>query len=198
MLPQDRQRVPKNPWLDYLEGNNPAYPEIALRGDLATVRSRVLGMREDTTTPDTRLSDDPMLYNPATVGALVELMMGGLPPGASGKVLHARLRYFDPDLRRAGIPEDVAALVQQMTADSVTLTLVNINQLTPRTVLVQTGAYGEHQCLHVDGGEKNVIIGKPYFQVRLGPGAGGTLVIRLKRYANRPTLDFPWDRKLTE
>jgi hypothetical protein len=196
MMPEDRQRVPENSWLDYLEGNKPEYPNSALRSDLAAVRVRVQGMREDSTTPDTRLSDDPMLYNPATVGALIELMLGGLHPGASGKVLHARVRYFDPERRRAGIPEDVAALVERMTSDSVTLILVNINQVTPRTVLVQTGAYGEHQCVNVKCGDKTVAIDKPYFQVRLGPGAGGTLVIQMKRYANRPALAFPWDRTL--
>ena len=48
-------------------------------------------MREDQTTPDTRLADDPMKYNPAKVGALRELMLAGIYSGKHGSVLHARL-----------------------------------------------------------------------------------------------------------
>ena len=61
-------------------------------------------MRRDPTTPDTRLADDPMAYNPATVGTLVHLMLGGLPPKHQGEVLQARVRYFDPIRRRPACP----------------------------------------------------------------------------------------------
>ncbi|MEG8054937.1 hypothetical protein QP185_20040 [Sphingomonas aerolata] len=30
--------------------------------------------------------------------------------------------------------------------------------------------------------------------IRLEPGAGARLSLRMRRYANRPTLAFPWDR----
>src|SRR6185295_9758745 len=119
--------------------------ETALRRDLARIRQRVAGLREDPTTPDTRLADDPMKYNPASVHALLALTMGGVHPGVGGNSLVARLRYFDADRRRPGLPDDVAALVEKLTADSATLTLVNVSQLEPRAVIVQGGAYGEHQ-----------------------------------------------------
>jgi hypothetical protein len=32
------------------------------------------------------------------------------------------------------------------------------------------------------------------FTVRLAPGAGATLTLAMKRYANQPTAKFPWDR----
>ena len=32
------------------------------------------------------------------------------------------------------------------------------------------------------------------FTVRLAPGAGATLMLAMKRYANPPTAKFPWDR----
>ena len=94
---------------------NPGYPEAALRGEFAALRRKVEAMRLDTTTPDTRLADDPMAFNPATVDVLVQLMLGGLPPKHQGEILHARLRYFDPVRRRPGLPEDVAALVETLT-----------------------------------------------------------------------------------
>lgn len=130
MRHEDRLRVPRNPWLDFLDAKNAEYPETALRSEFARIRQRVESMREDRTTPDTRLSDDPMQFNPASVSSLIELMMGGIHPGNKGSVLHCRVRYFDPVARRAGIPDDVAALVEKLSADEVTLSLVNLNQLT--------------------------------------------------------------------
>jgi hypothetical protein len=191
---KDRARVPPNAWLEFLEGRNPTHPERALRADFETIRRKVAGMRADATTPDTRLADDPMKFNPATVDTLNQLMQAGLDPGRGGGPLHCRLRYFDPARRRAGIPEDVAALVDRMTGDHVAVTLVNVNQLEPRTVVVQTGAYAEHQCVRVETSGKQVPVGKPSFTVRLAPGAGTRLVIYTQRYAGDPTLTFPWDR----
>jgi hypothetical protein len=194
MDPRDRKRVKDADWVRYLQGSNPAYPEQSFRQDLATIRNRMERLREDPTTPDTRLADDPKKYSPAMVESLIELMLGGLPPGKKGVLLHSRLRYFDPERRRAGIPEDVAALVEQMTADQIVLNLVNVSQLTPHTVVVQGGAYGEHQIQSVELDGQPISIGASHFTVRLAPGAGDRLVIKTKRYANQPTLAFPWDR----
>ena len=46
--------------------------------------------------------------NPAATDSLVRLMFGALVPGREGGLLNARVRYFDPVRRRAGVPEDVA------------------------------------------------------------------------------------------
>ena len=59
--------------------------------------------------------------------ALIRLTLGGLPPGRDGGLLNARLRYFDPARKRAGLPEDVGALVSRMTDTSAEVTLVNLN-----------------------------------------------------------------------
>jgi hypothetical protein len=192
--PKDRERAGNDPWLLYLEGNNPEYPERALRAEFASIREKIAGMREDPTTPDTRLADDPMEYNPASVGALRQLMLAGLDPGRGGALLHCRLRYFDPLRRRAGVPEDVAALIDTMTADRVAVTLVNVSQTQPRTLIVQAGAYAEHQCLRVQTQGQSIEIDVPSFTVHLAPGAGAQLTIHMERYSNRPTLSFPWDQ----
>ena len=128
----DLKWVPRSEWHDFLDGRNSRYPEQALRRDFARIRQRVKGMREDPTTPDTRLSDDPMGFNPASVDSLIHLMLGGVHPGHRGSPLYCRLRYFDPVNRRAGVPEGVAALVDKLTEDEVAVTLVNINQLVAR------------------------------------------------------------------
>src|SRR5262249_25242298 len=81
MASADRARVPSSPWLEFLEGKKADYPEQALRAELAVIRQRVAAMREDPTTPDTRLSDNPFPYRPAATEALTRLTLGGLPTG---------------------------------------------------------------------------------------------------------------------
>src|SRR5205809_2672068 len=104
---------------------------------MSRIRFRVSGLRKDPTTPDTRLADDPMKYNPASIHSLLSLAMGGVHPGVGGNSLVARLRYFDADRRRPGLPDDVAALIERFTADEAVVTLINVNQLDSRTVIVQ-------------------------------------------------------------
>jgi hypothetical protein len=151
-------------------------------------------MKQDKTTPDTRLADDPMKYNPASVSSLIHLMLGGIHPGHRGSILHCRVRYFDPVKRRAGIPDDVAALIEKMDGNSLTLTLVNVNQSESREVLLQGGAYAEHQFVSVSADGTTTPINAATLAVRLAPGSGQRLVFRMNRYANRPTMHFPWDR----
>ncbi len=192
MKSEDFARLGDDGWLAYLSGKLPDYPEAALRRDLDRVRDRVDAIRRDASTPDRRLADDPMANNPATIGALIELMLGGLTPLKNGSVLNCRLRYFDPAARRAGIPADVAALVEALSSDSASVTLVNVNQLEPRTVIIQAGAYAEHQIVSVTCGGKTVDVNAPNFTVRMAPGAGGKMTLQIRRYANQPTLKFPW------
>jgi hypothetical protein len=194
MKKRDLKWLPRNSWLEFLAGNNPNYPEQALRSDFSRIRQKNQLMRDDTTTPDTRLADDPMPMNPASISSLNQLMQGGIHPGHKGSILHCRVRYFDPVKRRAGISDDVAALVDSMSADGMTLTLVNTNQLEPREVLVQAGGYAEHQFLSVTNGNETVEVNDSVLRVRLAPGSGSRLTITMKRYANQPTMRFPWDR----
>jgi hypothetical protein len=191
MRDNDRSRVGQNDWLDFLAGKKPDYPEAELRADLGRIRERIAAMRDDATTPDTRLADDPMKYNPASVHALLALTMGGVHPGVGGNSLVARLRYFDVQKRRPGLPADVAALVTRLSADEADVTLVNVNQLEPRELIVQGGAYGEHTIVSATAGERNSSIDSGYVQVRLGPGAGGKLTLRFKRHANAPSFAAP-------
>ncbi|MGE5192726.1 MAG: hypothetical protein ACM3U2_09500, partial [Deltaproteobacteria bacterium] len=192
MKPADAARVGDNAWLQYLAGKQPAYPELALRRDLEHVRDRVAAIRRDTTTPDTRLADDPLQLNPASVGTLVELMLGGILPMRNGSVLNCRVRYFDPANRRAGIPVDVAALVDGLSADGTSLTLVNTNQLEPRAVVIQAGGYAEHQFVSATLDGKSTAVNGAHVTVRLAPGAGGKITLQMRRYVNQPTLQFPW------
>ncbi len=169
-------------------------PEKALKAAFSELRKRVERMRTDPTSPDTRLADWLLGFSPAQTNALTNLTLGGY--FANGRIwtLHSRLRYFDPDTRRSGLPDGVAALVEKLTGDSVTVTLVNTNQVEPRTVAVQAGGYAEHRFISVTQGGETTAIDHPYVTVRMEPGAGNRLTFKMKRYANRPTLAQPWQR----
>jgi hypothetical protein len=130
------------------------------------------------------------------VAALVHLTMGGPDPGGESHgplPLNVQVRHFDPENNRPGLPEDVGALVEHFDANSVTLTLVNANQLHERTVTVQMGAYGEHTATNVTVSGQTTVVGGPWFNVRLAPGSGETFRIGVRRYENMPTAAFPWD-----
>jgi hypothetical protein len=196
-------------WFDFLEGNDPDYPVRVLKDALARTRWNGQLIQQDKSTPDTRQADTPHFLPGSTAsdprspkgplgavggvtGALVNLTLGGSNPLWCGGLLFSELRYFDPERRRPGLPEDVAALVTRISAENVTVTLVNLNQTAARTAIVQTGAYGENACERVVFGKQSLPVGARWFEVALGPGAGGELIIYRKRLAAQPTFRFPW------
>ncbi len=192
--PEDLRRILPNPpdrrsvqgWIEFLQGNRPDYPVDALRQEQDDVR---------------RASDRSAKKasgfgaSPVAFEALANLTLGAANLYGSGDVLRSQVRYFDPDRRRAGLAEDVAALVETIGRDSVTLTLVNTNRSVPRRLIVQMGAYGEHQATSVRLGDRTLPVNASQFEVRLAAGAGERLVIGTRRFVNDPTLQFPWDRK---
>ncbi|HYV34082.1 MAG TPA: hypothetical protein VE988_00170 [Gemmataceae bacterium] len=194
MKADDLKRVPQQGWVGYLQGKNAGYPETVLQQDLQSIQTKVNSFRKDKSTADKRLSDNMLNYNPAAAKGLIQLMLGGLPPTVDGGLLNARLRYFDPERKRAGVPLDVAALVSEMTDTQTTVTLVNLNKTKARTVIVQGGAYGEHQLESVKIGDKTTKVNSPLVAVTLEAGCGERVILQMRRYANRPTTLHPWQR----
>jgi hypothetical protein len=194
MRDDDRARIGADPWIAFLDGKDAAYPETALRRDLDSIGTRVAAMRADRTPPEKRLADNMLDYNPAATDAMVRLMFGALVPGREGGLLNARLRYFDPVRERAGVPEDVAALVSALGDRRTVVTLVNVSPTAARTVVVQGGAYAEHQIESATVNGRTTPVGAPHVTVRLAPGAGATIELAMRRYANQPTVAFPWAR----
>jgi hypothetical protein len=92
------------------------------------------------------------------------------------------------------MPEDVAALVSELSDTRAVVTLVNLNASQPRTVVVQGGGYGEHQLVSVTSAGRTTPIDSPLLTVQLDAGAGQKLVLEMKRYANAPTVLHPWHR----
>lgn len=199
LRPGDLARLPQKGWAKYLAAGDPEYPLAALQQGLADVQRAGTRIRRDASGASQR-GGGAMTGtggNAVSTTALVNLTMGANDPGGSthGPLpLHAQVRHFDPVRRRAGLPPDVGALVSKITPEGITLTLVNTNPLEARTVLVQMGAYGEHQATTVGVAGKSTTVDAPVFTVRLAPGAGETLTVGMRRYTHQPTLAFPWDR----
>lgn len=194
---RDLDRLPKRGWIGYLANGDAGYPLAAFQAGLEQIRRAAARLRADKTTIDYPPHTTRGNANPVATEALVNLTLGGNDPNGSGHgplPLHTQLRHFDPERRRAGLPLDVAALVERIRPEGVTLTLVNTSPFQPRTVTVQTGGYAEHQATSVTVGGRTIPVDAPYFSVRLAPGAGDTLTINMTRYAHQPTLAFPWDR----
>jgi hypothetical protein len=198
------------PWLRFLAGANPEYPEKILSSARGQVAFRVDRMRNNWLLideypgtwrqVDKDKTDFTLLnehhwqgQNPVTTEALVQLMLGAPQVQYNGGLLYASVRYFDPVRRRPGVPPDVAALVRTIEAGRITLELYNLNLFERREVVLQAGAYGEHNFTTVKQGDGSAAdVNQKYFSVRLEPGAGTTLEAGLRRWANRPTYAFPW------
>jgi hypothetical protein len=200
----DRAAAGDHPWLRFLEGHDPDYPVDVIAADLQNIATRIAARDKDPTTPETRLADWPIDINPASVTSLVQTMTGGLhiarppwsktSPAQGGVPLHCRLRYFDPVARRAGVPADVGALVHRLGDRTAEVTLVNLHHGEARSVTVQGGAFAEHRIDSVTIDGRSMPVGRSDVTIRLDPGCGARLELAMTRYANRPTLDFPWNR----
>ena len=193
MEEKDLQRVSSDPWIKFLKGSNQNYPESALIEDLAKVRERMAEVFADSSSPDTRMSDDMNFTNPAATDSLIQLMLGGLPTGREGAPLHCRLRYFDPENQRAGIPEDVSALVTSMDKENTSVTLINLNPSKHKTLIIQGGAYAEHHIINASSNGESIDVEDSSFRVNLNPGCGSTISIKMSRYKNLPSFSMPWD-----
>ena len=145
----------EQPWWSYLNGDNPAYPEQILRVALEQVYYRLARIRSDTsdfegqTLFNRREIHHWQNHNPITTEALLQLTLGAPAPIYNGGLLIAPLRYYDAVRRRPGLPPDVAALVELVTADSLVVQLVNLSPFAQRELFVQAGGFGEHSFSHV-------------------------------------------------
>ncbi len=178
-------------WIRYLAGRDAGWADRALASALKAAKDDLAFLEKEKGVDEVPPRDNIAVRGVA--GVLTNTMTGGIMPLWHGQLLLSRFRYFDPQLRRPGISEDCAALVEAMTDDSATLVLVNTSAEKAHTVLVQTGAYAEHQCLSVtpEGAKEHPINGT-LFAVKLAPGAGQRFVVKMRRYANTPTARLPW------
>jgi hypothetical protein len=135
----------EEPWLAFLAGDNPAYPERILAAAQAQVRHRLARMERyrgrDVSEADIHLWQQS---NPVVTEALVQLTWGGPQVIYNGGLQQARVRYYDAQARRPGLPPSVAALVSSIEPEATTIDLINLDPEAARSVVVQAGAFAEH------------------------------------------------------
>ena len=92
----------------------------------------------------------------------------------------------------------MAALVDELGPDRVGLQLVNTHRGETRNLIVQAGAFGEHQFTqiryHEEGRDADTVtpIDAKYFAVGLPPSTSIRVEAGLNRFVNTPSYAFPW------
>ena len=190
----------ESPWICFLLGENPTYPEEILKESHSQVYHRLEMIRNDKQDPKTYNIHHWQQRNPVITEALIQLTLGAPQVVYNGGLLMARVRYFDFKRKRPGLPKDVAALVEKLEAEKTVLKLVNLSPIEDKEMIVQSGVFGEHQFTFVKyqtrtNGQveyKTVEVNDKFFHIQLVPGAQITLDMGMKRFVNNPTYSLPW------
>jgi len=198
----------------YYDGKNPDWPEKILRAEYQYGLASFEAMRRDSRDVETIISENAWPGSAVVTKGLTQVTMGAPQSVYNGGLLRATVRYFDQDRARPGLPADVAALVDKLGPDCVGIQLVNLSTTATRNVIVQAGAFGEHQFTEArfleesqEGLERNpdgwaradrtrtenvVPVEARYFAVHLPPSTTIHLDAGMRRFVNRPTYAFPW------
>lgn len=202
------------PWLAYLAGDNPTYPEEALTMACQQVARRLALIDTDTSDPagiDIHHWQD---HNPVVTEALLQLTCGSPQVLYNGGLLQARIRYYDPARERPGLPPNVAALVSSLGSSEATVTLVNVDPGEAQRVFIQAGTYGEHRIIRVKTQQRTSAypgspeayiadpvtvqpaeqrVDSPVLEVLLPPGTQVRLDMYMTLRAYPPSYRRPWD-----
>ncbi|MDP7221011.1 MAG: hypothetical protein QF565_16155, partial [Arenicellales bacterium] len=198
-LPEDGANIwPSKAWSAFAEGKNPQYPAQVIETAFSRACNALDKVEADDTDPETRECYHFHHLNPVHAEGLVRMTMGTPAALYNGGMLQAHVRYFDPAGPRAGLPKHVAALVDRVGADGARVQLVNTDPIDSHPVMIQAGSFGEHEFTDVSGddGAQRVAVNDKYLRVELGPAAQVTLDLGMKRFAHKPSYDFPpFDQK---
>ena len=182
----------------YYDGKNPGWPEQILQAEYQTALKTYEGMRADERSALDIIATNQIPGQPVLTKGLTQVALGAPQSVYNGGLLRATVRYFDEDRGRPGLPLDVAALVDELGPETVGLQLVNTSRHEKRRLIVQSGAFGEHQFTQLkyreegrDGETVTTADGK-YFAVELPPSTAIRVEAGLKRFVNTPSYAFPW------
>ena len=190
----------------YYEGQNPDWPVKRLQAEYEYVLGMYQFMRSDARDVSQIIDENRWPPNPVVTKGLTQVTMGSPQPVYNGGLLRAQVRYFDPEERRAGLPKDVAALVDKLEPDAAGIQLVNLNRTETRSVIVQAGAFGEHRFTQVrfeeadpdesnpnaEPATRNLTVNGRHFAVELPPSTSIRLDAHMTRFVNQPSYAFPW------
>src|SRR6185437_16213136 len=125
------------------------------------------------------------------------------------------VRYYDADAQRHRLPPNVAALVSSIDPEATVIDLVNLDPESPRRIVVQAGAFAEHNIRTAqystcedeswigdlyDYGHRqptveseSIDVNGPWLTVALPRSSTIRLTLRLDLRANQPTYRTPFD-----
>ncbi len=190
----------------YYEGQNPDWPVKRLQAEYEYVLGMYQFMRSDARDVSQIIDENRWPPNPVVTKGLTQVTMGSPQPVYNGGLLRAQVRYFDPEERRAGLPKDVAALVDKLEPDAAGIQLVNLNRTETRSVIVQAGAFGEHRFTQIrfeeadldesnpnaEPATRSLTVNGKRFAVELPPSTNIRLDAHMTRFVNQPSYAFPW------
>ncbi|MBM3934610.1 MAG: hypothetical protein FJ319_09970 [SAR202 cluster bacterium] len=201
------------PRFQYYDGKNPTWPTDVLSVEYERALEFNVRAREEQRTVEELVKVNYCPPNPVVTKGLTQVMFGAPHNVYNGTLLRATVRYFDADRKRAGLPQDVAALVDEIKADKVGVNLVNLSRSETRNVILQAGAFGEHSFTEIRGGAGGWVLGTgvsdltqhptpstqhplavhgQYFTVTLPPSTSIRLEAGMKRFVNKPSYAHPW------
>lgn len=184
---------PPKPWSLFVEGRNDSYLPGVFESTARSIHHALDRLDADDTDPETRECYHFQPMNPVVPEALVQMTMGTPSAIYNGGLLQTHLCYFDPERRRPGLPQDVAALVSSVSADEAHVELVNLDSLGSREVIIQAGSFGEHEFTRIagGGGQERADVDASSFTLHLEPGSAVSLHLGMRRYARAPSYALP-------
>jgi hypothetical protein len=202
---------------NYYDGKNPDWPMKALSADYQNAQNTIEQIAGDDRDTFQLIEDNVNPPNPIFTKALTQVMFGAPQTIYNGGILQATVRYFDttpsPSTRlrtgltlprnegedkkwRPGLPLDVSALVDELKPDFAGVQLVNTNRNESRRLIIQAGAFGEHQftsaTFREGDSEKKVPLDSQYLAVMLPPSTAIRVGLGMKRFVNNISYAFPW------
>jgi hypothetical protein len=208
-------------WFEFIRGNFPSYPTEILKANLQLIEAQLQKMRSNTGNPHNWSAYDPETsdvevgldlripgysihawqeFNPIYFEGLSQILSGAPMHISHGGLQFGKIRYFDGQKKRSGLPDDVAAMVERLTADEIRLVIVNLGSTESRVVTIQAGNFGENRFESVlisveDEKSQTLDIKNKWFTIELSPGAGATLDFMYSRYENKPTYETPYSAR---
>ena len=181
------------PWISFLTGENPTYPEAALRMALQQVEDRLELMRRPAPDPRTIHIHYWQQVQPVVTEILTQLTCGAPQMLYNGGLPLVAVCYVDDERDRPGLPEDVSALVRDIRWDALRVELVNLSGVHTRRVWIKSGRFGERMISRFrNEAEDGSPIGPPIelhapeLLVTLPPGHGARLNLTTMPSGKRP------------
>ncbi len=197
---------------NYYDGRNDDWPAQMMRADLEWTLRTMDCVRLDTRDVTEKLEDNYWPVNTVPVKGLVHLTTGAPMAQYNGGMQLGRVRFFDPQRTRPGLPLDVAALVDDLQGDRTGIQLVNLHATEPRAAIIQAGMHGEHAFAQASYNEetyqkhdnpsmwpraervqsaKTVTVDGRHLRVELPPSTMMRIDVGTRRFVNDPSYAFP-------